>query len=270
MTERIEYGRPRRLGRLEDSRIDESSGLAAHMPNARQFWTHNDDRGDNRLFLIDEHGVTVHTYRLTDAEAVDCEDLCTFRWRSQDWLLVGDVGDKDHEREELSIHLLPIPVIQEDDEERNLETEMVIRFCFEDGQWNCESVGVDAAAGVIYLITKEDEDETGLFHIPLVENQTDELLVAQRMSDVEIDKATGMDLSPDGRRMVVIAKDHEFAFEFVRGKDETWPAAIERGWRPIELPSREQGEAICFAHDGRSLVLTSEGEHQPLWMLPAL
>jgi hypothetical protein len=35
-------------------------------------------------------------------------------------------------------------------------------------------------------------------------------------------------------------------------------------WREIDLGGRKQGEAICYRHDGRALIATSEGAEFPL------
>jgi len=72
-----------------------------------------------------------------------------------------------------------------------------------------------------------------------------------------------MDISPDGRRAILGTYGH--AFEFCRGKDETWAEAFSRPPRELTVPRRRQGETICFGPDGRTIYLTSEKRPTPLW-----
>jgi len=72
-----------------------------------------------------------------------------------------------------------------------------------------------------------------------------------------------MDVSPDGRRMVLLT--YGDAFEFQRGEEETWSAALKRRPRKLTMPLRLQGESLCYGSDGRTLYLTSEKLPTPLW-----
>jgi hypothetical protein len=76
-----------------------------------------------------------------------------------------------------------------------------------------------------------------------------------------------MDISPDGRRAVVLTDTA--GFEFTRGADEGWPAAFGRDPCLVPTPPRKNGESICYGADGKALYLTSEGDREPLWEIPA-
>jgi hypothetical protein len=60
------------------------------------------------------------------------------------------------------------------------------------------------------------------------------------------------------------------AFEYARQSDESWPAAFARKGREIRMPRRQQGEAVCYGPDGRTLYLTSEGSPCPFWEVPVV
>jgi len=75
--------------------------------------------------------------------------------------------------------------------------------------------------------------------------------------------ATGGDVSPDGREVIVRSMGH--ADLWVRPAGEPlWHAF---SGRPIHLPlaSEPQGEAICFDSQGQGYFTTSEGLHPPLY-----
>ena len=76
-----------------------------------------------------------------------------------------------------------------------------------------------------------------------------------------------MDVSPDGRRAVVLS--YGDAYEYFRRPEEDWAAAFARGPRLLPMPERQQGEAIGYGADGRSLYLTSEKRPTPLWVVPS-
>ena len=91
-------------------------------------------------------------------------------------------------------------------------------------------------------------------------------LVARRIATLAIPLVTAMDVSPDGRRAVVLTYGN--AYEFVRSENEDWAAAFAREPRPIRMPLRIQGESICYGPDGKTLYLTSEKLPTPLWEVP--
>jgi hypothetical protein len=77
-----------------------------------------------------------------------------------------------------------------------------------------------------------------------------------------------MDISPDGRRAVILTYGN--AYEYCRGEDEAWENAFARAPRIIPMPTRRQGESICYGVDGETLYLTSEKRPTPLWKVPPL
>jgi hypothetical protein len=53
---------------------------------------------------------------------------------------------------------------------------------------------------------------------------------------------------------------HEAVLPEGRSFDDIW----RQEWKPVELAPRIQGEAICYRHDGRALLATSESAPCPL------
>jgi hypothetical protein len=74
---------------------------------------------------------------------------------------------------------------------------------------------------------------------------------------------TGGDVSPDGLR--VILRNYDTAWEFRVGAeqpfDDLWQAT------PLVISMPTPGEAIAYSADGRGLLLSSEGEHAPIYEL---
>ena len=92
-------------------------------------------------------------------------------------------------------------------------------------------------------------------------------LVAKRIGALELRQVTGMTISRDGRRAVVLTYGN--AFEYLRDAKETWGQAFARPPREIAVPHRVQGESICFGPDGMTLYASSEKRPTPLLEIPA-
>jgi len=264
--ERIEYAEPRQIGVIADPAINESSGMARSIENEGAFWTHNDSGDRPRVFLIDRDGNTLATVGIEGARAYDWEDMASFKRGGESFLLIGDVGDNSARRREYTLYLIPEPKIAAGTQPAALSVKpsLVIRFKYEDGSHNCESVGVDATTGKIYLVSKRDKRvRCKVYELPIPENQPTEPLIARQIAEIKSPATTAMDISPDGLRAVVLTYGH--AREYSRGPDESWSSAFSQEERLVVMPRREQGEAICYGADGRTLYLTSEGVSQPLW-----
>lgn len=266
----VQYGEAQQLAVIDNDEIDESSGLACSIGLPDAFWTHNDSGDVPRLFLIDRGGKTLATLNVAGAKAIDWEDMCSFARGGVNYLLIGDVGNNPPRREELTLYLLREPRFARGDTlpSNPLRVERTIRFRYEDGAVDCEAVAVDAGQNRVYLIAKQLAQGGAVYELPLSEKDGDHTLVARRIAKIDVALVTALDISPDGRRAIV--GTYLDAFEFTRTGDQTWSEVFAGSGRHIPLPTRPQGESICYGADGKSLYLTSERARQPLWEVPAL
>ncbi len=268
----LQYGPARELARIADPRIDESSGLAASVRYRDAFWTHNDSGDSARVFLIDRGGRTLCVVHLEGVKALDWEDIASYRAGGEGWILVADVGDNSRRRETGVLHLLREPEIRvpgEGEEAPILEVEpdLAIRFRYEDGPRDCEAVAVDATESAIYLLSKELVT-CRVYSLPIPPPGSAGPHVARFVAEVRLPFPNAMDISPDGRRAAVLT--YGDAYLFTRAEGEPWARAFSRAPRAVKAPIRPQGEAICYGPDGRTLYLTSENAHQPLWEIPVI
>lgn len=271
--QQIQYGDARQAGTLTEATITESSGIAASWVNAGMFWTHNDSGAGAILYLIDGQGKTVISLPVKGASAGDWEDIASFRQGNKAYLLIGDFGDNKAERQNCSLYLLEEPQVGPAVAARSKKSEPEARvanhmpFKYEDGPHNCESLGVDATEGKIYLVSKEvDRSTCKVYEMLLPKRKGGGALVAKAIATLKIPTTTGMDISANGRRAVVVTYGN--AYEYTREQGETWAQAFAKNPRILAMPGRKQGESICYGTDGKSLYLTSEGASQPLWEVP--
>ena len=263
------------LGKLENARITESSGIAMSRSNPGLKWTHNDSGHSPDLFLIGPRGEDRGTFRIERARNIDWEDIASIEIRGRHFLLVGDIGDNRRRREHYTIYIVEEPKVR-DERIRGgrLEPILAFDFVFEDGPRDCESLAYDPITGHIYLIDKPPlhfggrgpQPPAQLYRLPLPERPPDEPLTARHVADLPPIIPTAMDISPDGQRMIVLTYGDAFEYHRQR-KDEPWSEAVKRKPYRVSMPRRRQGEAICYSLDGQALFSTTEGRRSPLWRL---
>ena len=277
----VRYGKPRRIATLEDVRIDESSGLAVGHARPDVFWTHNDSGDAARLYAFDRKGRRLATCTLEGVEADDWEDIASFRRGGRNFLLVADIGDNLWSRPACTLFLLEEPAVGTPGKPVTATVPVLrtIRFVYEGGPRDCEALGVAPAAGRLYFVTKEGI-RCKVFELAVPEETfappkagarpapQQKPYTARQVGEIATSPVVAMDLSPDGRRAIVLT--YADALEFVRRGDETWPEAFARKPATVVMPARRQGEAVCYGTDGRTLYLTSEHTPTPLLEVPVV
>ena len=223
---RINYGEPKQLGKLANTAINESSGVAVSRRRKDVFWTHNDSGDKPRIYAFDRAGKDLGTYQIKGALAWDWEDMASFTKGEKSYLLLADVGDNARLRPLYWLYLVEEPTEREQDA-RLVRT---VRFKYEDGPHNCESVAFDTTSDQVILITKTGNEQCQVFALDWSKEDTDEPHVAKCIATIKLSRTTAMDISPDGRRAIVLT--YGPAYEYTRGDGEDWTKTFSR---PINL-----------------------------------
>jgi len=267
-TEKIRYGKARKLADLADERISESSGVAAGRLADGVFWTHNDSGDAPRIYAFNLKGEALATYTVTGAQAVDWEDMASFTLDEKPYLLLADIGDNAARRKFVTLYVVPEPKLSDDARGAagRVAVAMKIDFTYADGPQDCEAVAVDPTERAIILVSKRGRRKA--YKLPLPDETPAKPLVAEKIADLDIPWTTAMDISPDGRRAVVLT--YADAYEYVREKGQTWAQAFARPPVKLPMPGRAQGEGICYGRDGKTLYLTSEKLPAPLLEVPVV
>jgi hypothetical protein len=265
------YGAARVIGRIEDQELSESSGLVASRRMPGLFWTHNDSGDSPRLFLISNKGKTIATFRVTNAKAVDWEDIGYVERDGKHYLLIADVGDNARRRAEVQLYLVEEPSVNIDRETASsgkVAVSETIRVRYEDGAQDCESVAFDPVTRDVLLVTKHLTKMTAMYKVAIDDNSDGNILTANRVGELQISLPTAMDVSQDGHRLIVV--NYLNGFEYERLGEEPWSQVIGKDPLAVKLPVRRQGEAVCYGFNSESLFLTSEGKKSPFWKVPAI
>jgi hypothetical protein len=262
------------VGRIANNSVTESSGVAASRRAPGCYWTHNDSGGRPLLYAFDEKGRDLGTFVLPHTRAFDWEDIAVGPGPDRDvsYIYVGDIGDNLKRRRSISVLRIPEPAISKTGPSRRAtqtSDPATIKLIYPDGKHDSEALLVHPKTGDLYVIAKTS-DATARVYVARAPHSTASSTTLERVGALQVSTlfgslVTGADISPDGRRVVITnyLAAYELALEAgSRSFDDIW----RRPLTSISVPSRPQGEAICYSADGKSVVLTSEGGRSPIWI----
>ncbi len=255
----VQYEKAELVGYLKISGLHESSGLAASRRDSNLLWSHNDSGDKPRLFAFAADGTELGECTITGAIARDWEDMASFERNGKPFLLIGDTGDNSRRRDAYTLYRVPeLPVSA-----GKMTVDQVVKFQFEGGPNDCEAIAYDSSLDQVVLISKGWEGKSNIFTLDWPAKGSQEKCVAKRVGELNVAAITALDISPDGRRAIVLT--YGPAYQFTRDADESWQDAFGGKGSLVILPFRRQGEAICYGSDGQTLFSTSERRPTPLF-----
>jgi hypothetical protein len=255
--------------------LKEASGITTSDRTADLLWAINDSKGAADIYGIAYDGRRLGTLRLQGVQNEDWEAISLFRLDGQSWLAIGDVGDNSAKRRQCTIHLLPEPSAAELSPSKvtHVQVARTIRYRYEDGPRDCESMTVDPRTRTIVLISKRWKPPA-LYTLSL-DTPPGKLAVAKRAAYVHhlpqptwiqklIPTPTGryrgmptdVALSPDGTRVALLTYGELLLFG--RDPGAAWSNVFENPPRVLAPHQLLQAEAVCFSADGASLFVMGE------------
>lgn len=263
------------LHRIKSDAITEASGMAVSPKNGRFLWIINDSGANPVIHLIDTDGTNRGLLRLDKGKNTDWEDIASFTLNGKSFLLVADTGDNDSKRDFCTLLVLREPPLPAEGQNLNAATRAFqkLRFRYEDGPRDCESVAVDEKAGKILLISKRTKPPQ-VYELPLfLDEKKDDIRIARKIGSTEVkcpvatlipfrDQPTGLDISADGT--LAAAVTYYGIFLFPKKPAESWADAFSR--EPTILPPHHltQAESVALSKDGKSIFVISEGKNSPI------
>jgi hypothetical protein len=243
-------------GILENKAITEASGLAASRQNKGFFWTHNDSKDPNRLFLFDENGKDKGTFLIDKTTNRDWEDLEMVTINNTHYIYVADIGDNDGEHKKKYIYRIKEPKITPSnkpilDTLRGVET---IVISYPDVNRNAECLMIDQQTYDIYIVSKFEKNVV-VYQIPYPQSTT-QINIAKPVATLPITFVTAGTISLDNQEILI--KNTDNVFYWKRKKDESIVAALKRTATVLPYLKEPQGEAIAFAFDGIGYYTVSE------------
>jgi hypothetical protein len=253
---------------LKSPRVAEASGVAVSPTRAGRLWIINDSGSAAELHRTGTDGADLGKVAVSGVKNTDWEDLSSFLLDGKPYLMIADTGDNAARRKECRLHVVAEP----QDTAKEAPVAWTIRFTYEDGPRDCESVAVDETAGKILLLSKRTTPPV-LYELPL-KPAGREPLVARKIGPLGDPLATGglpvpygtqptgLDVRADGTLAVVTTYARVFVFS--RGEGESWGTALGRPAVALAPHRLNQAEAVCFSRDGGELFAVSEGGKSPV------
>lgn len=229
---------------LKDSRIVESSGLAASRQHPGIYWTHNDQDSGSYLYAVDS-GTGETVARITLQGVGQQRDVEAIAIGPDNQIYVGDIGDNDGVTwPYVWIYQLPEPKKLVDQTIR--ATQYVVKYS--DGSRDAESMIVHPRTGRVYIIDK-NEDGGHLYEGP-AKLSASGANVFKPVAPVDL-WATDAAFSPDGQQLAVRGYFGGIWYDWNGGD-------IKREGR-LDVPLQGQGESVTYSPDGTKLMYGSEG-----------
>jgi hypothetical protein len=256
----------RELGTAKPKELTEISGMAASRLNPGVLWVAND--GDSGwLYAIRTSGKLAGALKLP-VRVLDVEEIAlgVGPEAGVDYLYIGDIGDNDERRPEISLVRVPEPVL-EGAGTVSLRTEDCeqFRLVYPDGSHNAEAMFVDPATHKLYIVTKEARGAR-LYEIAIGKLRSGERNALMLVAELDVDYVSAAAISPDGSLVVLRREDRGWLWFWRPGQSV---ADVLRGPpRPVPVRGRRQdknGEAITFRPDGACYYTLSEGKKQAIY-----
>lgn len=264
---------PEVTGRLENPAIREASGLARSQREAGVLWVINDGGADVIVHAIDHAGIRQGEFKLKKSNNKDWEDLASFRLDDIAYLLIADIGDNLAKRPYRTLYIVEEPQAAEN---HKAKIAWRLDYSYPNGPRDAESVAVDVENQRILILSKRDIPPL-LYALPLHPEADDRLtasllgpvlsLPRPRREDVEFApfrkdwywQPTGMDISQDNLAAVIMT--YRAVYYYERDPEQGWFDALNSKPLRISLGNFKNAEAIAFADDQRTVIVTGEGKH---------
>ncbi len=264
---------PEVTGRLGNPGIREASGLAGSQREPGILWVINDGGGNKLVHAIDHAGMRRGEFKLKKSSNRDWEDLASFRLDEIAYLLIADIGDNLANRPYRTLYLVEEPQVGEN-QKANIAWQL--DYSYPNGPRDAESVAVDVENQRILILSKRDIPPL-LYELPLRPEAGDRITASKlgpivslprpRREDVEFAplrkdwhwQPTGMDISRDNLAAVIMT--YRAVYYYERRPGQGWFDALNSKPRRISLGNFENAEAIAFADDQRTVVVTGENKH---------
>lgn len=261
------------VGRLENRKLDEASGLARSNLQDDLYWAVNDD-GPAVIHALNSEGTNLGRVRIEGARNRDWEDIASFVHEDTAYLVIADIGDNDGRHEYLSLYVVAEPSAGA----HSAKLAWQINFRYPNGPRDAEALAVDAFGGQIYVLGKRTVPAE-LYQLPL-QPIGDRVLTAKFAGRIdslpqpgpsELRNAagsdygwqpTGMDFAPDGRSLLILT--YAGVNWFSRDPGQTWPEAMQGQAMQLGLGKYRKAESIAYASDGTAAIVTVEKRHAPV------
>lgn len=244
---------------IGDGELKEISGLAVSRTHEDVIWMHNDSGDGPFLYAVKKSGKVLGKFEVTGGTSEDWEDISAGPCPdgSGECLFIGDTGDKNGYRHELSILILREP---QNLKGGKLAVQSVVHFSGEG--MNIESLAWVPDQKLFYVIEKKGKRSDAQARNPAMYSVslTGEMNFVANLGlkdfsrDNEDTLVTSADYHPERREFLV----GTYGRIFILGRD----LGVRR---VFDVPALEKAEAAGWGKN--AIFVTGEEKHPELWKL---
>ena len=260
------------MGDVENHRLREASGIVQSIASHSVFFAVNDGGNEPELFAMDHEGKDLGFWKIDVEKNVDWEDIASFNYEGEAYLLIADTGDNFYGRSSVEFIIIREPGPDSLSMDAVLPVEWRIEVEYPDGYRDCEAAAVDEKSETILFLSKRIVPAE-VFRIPL--RPPTRLVKATLMALLHTipqpneqdewespkygtfrSQPTALDLR--GNKAVVFTYKDVYLYE--RGWQENWIEAFAKVPIRIPLPAVYQQEAGLITINQKYLYVTTERE----------
>jgi hypothetical protein len=246
-------GAPKKLFTIDDSRVDESSGLAKSSRYEGIWWTVNDSGDTARVFGVDKTG-KVRVQLKFKAPVKDVEAIAV---DSEGTIYIADIGDNNRNRDMIEVYTIPEPNQLEDEDNVKFHR---YDFTYPDGAHDAETLLIEPASKRLYFVTKVKTKAGAIYAAP-EEASREGTNKLSKLADAPASPygVTDGTFMPDGKTVVLRT--------YLDVATVAWgdtPTLVARSATPVA-----QGESVAVGPLGSDILVGSEGKNSPVYEMAA-
>lgn len=254
-------------GLLQNSKIDEASGLAASRSNTAILWAHNDKGNPNHLYAVGkQHGTDYGFVQIEGSANRDWEDMCIGPGPIDgvNFLYIGDIGDNDGVYPSIIVYRFPEPDIRNlDSVTKQIPTPSAVEsmiFIYPDGPKDAESLMIDPLTKDLYIVSKRGAQS--IVYVAPYPQATEGTTILTKVATFPFNRALAADISQDGTEIAIKTDYHIYYWK--RNLSQSVLDALKQ--IPLLLPYTyyPQGEGFCWdpSEDGYFTVSENHSDLQ--------
>lgn len=271
---------PSAVGRVQDPRLVEISGIVQSRRDPRVFLVHNDSGDSPRLFAIDRSGQLLSELVLeTVPVLIDAEDIAIGPSPAGvSYVYLGDTGNNfasSHQgipRRKAVLYRFEEPAIDVAWRARRVALREVfpIVFTFPDGARDVEAFVIDPRTGDLVIVSKQADGNSQILTASAAQLAAGggqlKLAGNTHFGSTPLGSGTmptAASVARDGLSLLV--RTYRSVLRFRRAAGETLAQALTHAAESVPSPSEPQGEAITFVDDDSAFLTISEGPKPPIY-----
>ena len=235
--------------------LPEGSGVALSRRSPGRLWSHNDSGGPV-LVALDATGAVAGSVRVEGAGVEDWEAIAVGPCPAGSCIYVGDIGDNDARRRDITIYRVPEP----DAPSGTVKGTEVFRATYPDGPHDAETMLL-TPTGDLYIVTKGETGPVALYRLPRDAKSG----ATVRLQAVGSPRASGKSaaderitdgaVSPSGDRVALRSKRAVFLHKAADLFAGDWRSTARI---PLDGLAEPQGEGVTFGGED-TIYLVGEG-----------